>query len=233
MRSDKQKMPNAIQHGVFSGTTILPGEDPKEFAALYFNLIVEWDPVGPTEEDAVLSLAKCMWRKRRAQKFIQLKVSNNSTDPRHPSYDQYTTLSAFADTLRANPDLPFEAFANRFLDADRVKILTRKFPRSNFKSTREWADAVCKEIESVLMPRIDFRDHPTFENVQLSRSSETFTEDFIDNELRLDERLDVMIDRAVKRLAQTKAMKRMLGLTVPEQSEDKVRKITEKKASNG
>jgi hypothetical protein len=234
VRGDKRKMPNAIQHGVFSGTAILPGEDPKEFAALFYNLIVEWEPDGPTEEDAVLSLAKCMWRKRRAQKFIELKLSVNTNNPLHPSYDPYTALSSVAKTLRANPDLPsFEVFANRFLYANVVKDLARKFPKSNFKSTREWADAVCKEIESVLMPKIDFRDHPENENVRLSRSSETFTEDFIDNELRLDERLDVMADRAAKRLIQTKAMKRMLGLTVPEQSDDKVRKIAGKKASNG
>ena len=117
----------------------------------------EWTPSGATEEDAVLSIAKAVWRKRRAQKFIQIQVTNNSINPRHRSYDEFTSLSGFADILRANPDVDFEEYAGRVLEADTVKKLTRKFPRSKFKSNRAWADAVIKEIESVLIPKVDFR----------------------------------------------------------------------------
>lgn len=43
------------------------------------------------------------------------------------------------------------------------------------------------------------------------RSAASFTDDLFNRELVLDERLDAMIDRAVKRLVQTKAMKQALG----------------------
>src|SRR5215471_9621518 len=58
---------NALKHGVFAETIILPGEDPKDFEQLHRDLIKEWSPSGPAERDAVLTLAKCMWRKRRLQ----------------------------------------------------------------------------------------------------------------------------------------------------------------------
>jgi hypothetical protein len=41
--------------------------------------------------------------------------------------------------------------------------------------------------------------------------SAALSSDLFEQELALDERLDAMIDRAIKRLIQTKAMKQMLG----------------------
>jgi hypothetical protein len=232
MSNDRLRQPNAFQHGVFSRTTIVPGEDPEEFEALYSDLIKEWAPSGTTEEDAVLTVAKAIWRKRRAQKFIQIQVTINSVNPNHPSYDEYQTLSGFADMLRAIPD-NFEVYANRCLEADTVKYLTGKFPLSKYKSSQERADAVIKEVKSILMPKVSYTGLEAPEYGRLMLSSRTFTDDFFDKELKLDERLDIMIDRAVKRLIQTKAMKQMFGQTGAEQAEDRVRKIATKRTSNG
>ena len=63
-----------VKHGAFAKTAILPGEDPREFEELHSALIEEWAPVGPTEEDAVLSIAKGVWRKRRLQKFLHTEI---------------------------------------------------------------------------------------------------------------------------------------------------------------
>jgi len=52
-------------------------------------------PVGATEEDAVLSIAKAVWRKRRVQKFLEAKLFYNTFDPSHPSYDQSQSLRLF------------------------------------------------------------------------------------------------------------------------------------------
>ena len=64
----------AQKHGAFSVCPTIPGEDPREFQELHSALIDEWQPSGPSEEDAVFSLADLMWRKRRAQKFVQAKL---------------------------------------------------------------------------------------------------------------------------------------------------------------
>ena len=64
------KQHNALKHGAFSTIIILPWEDPEEFRILHAALIAEWNPVGPTEQDAVFTIAKGMWRKRRMQLFL-------------------------------------------------------------------------------------------------------------------------------------------------------------------
>jgi len=48
--------------------------------------------------------------------------------------------------------------------------------------------------------------------VALSLSAATLSDELFKQELVLDERLDAMIDRAVKRLMQIKAVKQMLSL---------------------
>jgi hypothetical protein len=47
-----------------------------EFIELYAAVIEEWQPSGPTEAEAVFSLADLMWHKRRAS--VTLPGDNNS-----------------------------------------------------------------------------------------------------------------------------------------------------------
>ena len=212
MRSNKWKHPNAYKHGVFNQITIVPGENPKEFAALLADLVHEWKPDGPTEEDAVLSIAQAMWRKRRAQTFLGIQLLKNICNPRHPAYDEYINLTFFAAYLRNKPETAFEEYASRCLQPDMIRLLEQKFPRSNFKSTAEWTQAIIDEIETVLIPeRKPPRDRTLAKIISSMRSAASFTDDLFNRELVLDERLDAMIDRAVKRLVQTKAMKQALG----------------------
>jgi hypothetical protein len=60
-----QRRASALRHGAWSQAAVLPGEDLRQFDRLCCELADEWHPSGPAEEDAVFTLAKCMWRKRR------------------------------------------------------------------------------------------------------------------------------------------------------------------------
>lgn len=60
---------NATKHGLFAKDVFISGIDgtnPKEFSSLLQDLLVEYDPQGPTEHFLVEKLAKAMWRMRRA-----------------------------------------------------------------------------------------------------------------------------------------------------------------------
>src|SRR5712691_10554504 len=81
------KVSNAFKHGIFSTIAILPGENMEDFAALGTALFSEWDPDGPTETDAVFTIAKCMWRKIRIQKFMYGKIAIRQFTPSHPAFD--------------------------------------------------------------------------------------------------------------------------------------------------
>ncbi len=211
VRNRKTKQPNAQKHGVFTTMAILPGEDPKEFKKLHSDLMEEWAPAGATEEDAVLSIAKGVWRKRRVQEFLAIQMLNNSANPMHPSYGEILGLVSFAALMTTEPEVAFGEYANRTLRADKINYLKQNFPRSNFESTLEWAQAVIDEINSVLIPNSVIDKQQGGHLVALSRSAATFSDDVFNQELALDQRIDAMIDRAVKRLIQIKTMKQMLG----------------------
>src|SRR5215472_12906449 len=76
VRSRKRKRPNALKHGFYAGTPLIPGEDPDEFNKLYAELIDEWKPSGPTLRDAVFELADLRWKQRRLRRFMQTKLSS-------------------------------------------------------------------------------------------------------------------------------------------------------------
>src|SRR5436305_5184019 len=60
--------PSALRHGAWSKAAVLPWEDARQFDRLCRDLVDEWSPAGPAEEDAVFTLAKCMWRKHQVRR---------------------------------------------------------------------------------------------------------------------------------------------------------------------
>jgi hypothetical protein len=230
-RVPKPKRPNAQKHGVFAlgDFPTIPGEDVREYAELCTDLVDEWEPSGPTEIDAVLSLADLMWRKRRAQRFLRTKLNERTLDPGSPTFDKRRGLDIFILCLRAEPEAAFERMARFLLTAATISHLEQKFPRSNYQSTPEWAEAVITEIKSILLPAAP----PSLEATepgegdlpeplrkmavgwQVNASIENAKEDF-EADLDLRERLDGMIARQTKHLIQLKAMKQMLRQTSTE-----------------
>jgi hypothetical protein len=219
MRTRKFKQPNAQIHGAFAETTILPGEDPREFDELLSALVEEWTPVGPTEEDAVLTIAKCKWRKRRVQLFFQAELLKKSVDPNHPAYNETLGVLAFAAFVANDPETAFEKYASRCLTKDKIEYLKGKFRLCDFESTSEWTEAITKELTSDLL-RASRIPSELADKAALLRSSLALSPDLIEQELALEERLDAMIDRAIKRLVHTKMMKQMMGQVSAEQADD-------------
>jgi hypothetical protein len=76
------RRPNALKHGAFSGSVILPGEDPREFEQLVNAVFAEWQPSGPVEEDAARSLASAIWRKDRLGIFLRAQRAQEAADDR-------------------------------------------------------------------------------------------------------------------------------------------------------
>ena len=218
MPKSNRNHPNALKHGAFAKTAILSGEDPQEFEELHSGLIEEWKPVGPTEEDAVLSIAKGVWRKRRAQRFLDAEIEICRFNPQHPLYDEAHKVRKFLsimETVQLTEGAPelfevfFETMARAFLSSSIADYLQKTCPRQNFVSTSAWLRALCNEVNSVILPASAAFGEPSAK-VLLGRSARLLTPDAFKDELAVDERIDAMIDRAVKRLVQTKAMKQML-----------------------
>jgi hypothetical protein len=106
--------------------------------------------------------------------------------------------------MRHDPEATFEDRANNLLRPDKVDHLKQKFPRSNYQSTSEWAEAVIREVQSFLPTaepnfdalglRIELRV-AVEEMRQGARDSQLFlsvihASEFIEHDLNLRERLD-------------------------------------------
>ena len=208
------KRPNATKHAVFAATAILPGENPEEFAELHRRLIDEWQPDGATEEEAVLSIATAVWRKRRAQKFVEARIWKKFIDP-----DRFIVSLETAGDCRTLCRHIIQRtnlgdMASQVLQPRMVNDLEERYPRSKYNSTAERVQAISAEIVGVLLPRYArTMERPASDMIALTLSATTVTDEVFAQEIALDERLDAMLDRLVKRLIQIKAMKKMLAET--------------------
>jgi hypothetical protein len=216
---------NAIKHGAFSSILILPWESRAEFAELYDELIAEWKPTGRTEQDAVLTIAKGIWRKQRMQAFLKSELEKHSCDPNHVAYNEAQVLVVLYHSIETEPD----NFETRLggLPTQKADDLRRKFPRKDFQSDSDWVKAVQCEITSNLLPAATSLG--PVENFVGHSASVLFTDEAIEHDIGVEERIDAMIDRAIKRLVQTKAMKQILGSSTIENRDQ----LKSKRPSNG
>jgi hypothetical protein len=62
-----KKLHPALKYGVYSATGLLPGENPAAFEKLRRDLIAEFRPEGPAENDVVETIARLTWRKQNLE----------------------------------------------------------------------------------------------------------------------------------------------------------------------
>jgi len=158
--SRKCKRANALKHGLFSGAVLIPGEDSGQYKQLLAELMDQYTPAGPTLREEVIELANLMWKRRRLRNFVQSQLAAAMFNPRTPAFNEAWGLASFARYLHTEPETCFEHHGKTYLRADKIEYLEEKFPRSNYQSTSDWAEAVGKEIFSVLIPDVSALDPP-------------------------------------------------------------------------
>jgi hypothetical protein len=231
--------PSAYKHGGFSKTVLFPWEDADEFDALHRSLHDEWEPSGALEEDAVYTILTCVWRKRRirdkrnfdtlaALQHKDLKALSETPlpffDTEHeqtmyalknmprsdgrPRYDgAVSQLIGFSSSLYGRLNGESLEVSISMLGEQPSKHLKREVPKEKYSTTPEWVQAVKREVDEVLLPRaraeMESPDHLA------AKAAEFITTDRILEDIALEERLDAMVDRAMRRLAQMKFMKQL------------------------
>jgi hypothetical protein len=163
------------------------------------------------------------------QHFLQAKLYKNLADPGHRSYEESLGLLYCSATLKLNPEAAFEA-ASWCLRADKIRHFKEKFPRTDFNTSAEWAQAIISEIDSNLLPKAEIVANSVMATLDaLAQSAATFSGDSFKEELALEEPLDAAIDRKIKRLMMLKAAKPVLGLTSAQRGDHQPKKLVEKK----
>ena len=231
--------PSAYKHGGFSKTVLFPWEDVDEFNALRDSLQDEWEPSGALEEDAVYTILTCIWRKRRirdkrnfdtlaALQHQGLKVLSEMPRPffdtkeekiidalKHmPKYDgsarakdKVSQLLGLSSSLYGSLSGHLLELSIKMLGGEPSAHLMREVPKEKYPTTPEWVQAVKREVDEVLLPlaRAEM-DSPDY---LAAKAAEFITTDRILEDITLEERLDAMVDRAMRRLAQMKFMKQL------------------------
>ena len=205
--NNRSRLPalNALKHGVFSNVGVLPGENGAEFQVLHQELKVEFKPSGPFEEDLVLDLAKCLWRKSRLGIYQRAAWAAKAWQPylidkNEPDFDLDYALT------RRGIDQMQKLLGNLNAIQARAEADSKVMPAiQEFNTQAEKlvkADGI--DPEEILREGII--------DLQLGMLSDLVTRDSLKNELELLGRLDSRIDRLMKKLMQLKAMKSMVGL---------------------
>jgi hypothetical protein len=128
-----------------------------------------------------------------------------------PLYDgKVSQLIGFSSSLYRMLDGQFLELKMSLLGSELKKAhLMREVPKGNYSSTPDWVQAVKREVDEVLLPQARAEmDSPDY---LAAKAAEFITTDRIVEDITLEERLDAMVDRAMRRLAQMKFMKQISG----------------------
>jgi hypothetical protein len=196
---------NSLKHGTFAENfMILPSENGDEFELLHQRLIDEWKPVGALEEDTVLTLANCIWLKRRVERIYNREATWGQF---HQNADEIKRVVLLANLLDRAKTL--EDVMNITVQLPELyKKSIEDVPRSNFKDDKSWIQSLNSKILELAAGHESF----TIENQSFAFRAEKMgrLRELTAKKITLDERLDARIDKAVKRLAQLKTFKQML-----------------------
>jgi hypothetical protein len=196
---------NALSHGAFSTALILPGEDFEEFKALHASVIEEFRLEGQMEEDAGSDLAKIMWRKLRVSRYFANKAARAAEKQKVLDMDRDGNIENIRQFLRDGRagKLPLEItreyLLNHFGPTYGFEILSR-YPQQVASSNEKYKNLLRSVLTLDLKRFCDPHRQPEFEE---DYSSGTFVE----SEIKVEERLNAQLEKAIKRLAQIRALK--------------------------
>ena len=121
--------------------------------------------------------------------------------------NKVSQLIGFSSSLYGRLDCDYLWLMIGMLGEEFSTHLEREVPQEKYPTTPEWVQAVKREVDDVLLPRARAEmDSPDY---LAAKAAEFITTDRILEDLDLEERLDAMVDRAMRRLAQIKFMKQI------------------------
>jgi hypothetical protein len=176
-----KKIHPALKHAGYAATALLPGEDPAAFEKLHQDLIAELHPDGPLENATVAAIARLTWRKQNLDVF---RIAQSARD-------RYSAIRSkkVPSTIPPQRFFPLlDLYGNPDPDPD-----WEPPDPAEVKAAEEAADA---QARKELGDRYQF--------VELGKAA-TISQMFED--LGVEERLDAMIDKCLKRLLFLRGLK--------------------------
>jgi hypothetical protein len=147
---------NALKHGLRSQLTVIPGENPADFHALFDAFAGEAAPKSPRDLAAVRKIAACEWRLRRIAAIETEMFTQALQQPvEEATIDNIEAIvERLAVQQAAPPQSPLVTLAQRFLKGEikHFNALARYEASLNRQYDQAW-----RELDSRPEPVEDFR----------------------------------------------------------------------------
>ena len=202
---------NAFKHGAFARDLILTGETREDFERHHESLIEEWKPKGALEEDTVLTLAQGIWLKRRVERFYHQEATWAEEHPGEEELNYVDSLTRMLDHVQSFEEVT--AFVAS-LPGMYKEWINSEYPRAKFNEAQSWIQSL-KAAMPILIQVHELIVIRRTHDLSFKAEKAAQLRELTAKKIALDERLDSRIDKAIKRLAQLKALKQILDMQVP------------------
>src|SRR5262249_47488803 len=217
--SSRSNQSIAKRHQSFPGRAILPGEDRKQFEALFDELWSDLNPSGPVERSLVVDVAYLTWRKSRLDVFRAAEAARKEFGECFADGDLEAGAFRAFQLRREKEQRSLERRVEeaKFLDEikpkfadldDIVETLQDSLRKLNEQNGIDSSASRPPSADAVEQDLAKQREAHQFAILGDLITPECFIE-----ELEFKERLDEAIERAVDRLAKYQA-RRISGSTV-------------------
>lgn len=171
----------ALKHGGYAASRLLPGEDADAFNKLYGELIDEFTPTGPFEEDIIFTLARLIWRKQHLGTFQMIG------DIKHREREIQSEIAH--KTGVKPPKWP----------PDPLSALREKPTFNSKEHEKAWDDTWSR---AAAQARKELGEKYKLLELGYAASQEALLK-----ELEVEERLDALIEKCLKRLLLARGVK--------------------------
>lgn len=204
---------NALVHGVYSSDIVLPWERAEDFNELLQGIRSDFKPNGTTEDDIVFEIADLHWKKRRINRALQLAFLQSSVaaEIEKSGKRSVSGIRRFFKKQRINEGREQRQFAAAVVSLSEATTSLADCANSKKKLSKGKLAAnlrsVISEIEG-LRPHIEAAAKPQAEE-KVADSGYGF--DTIAHGCEMEERLDALIEKKIKRLIIIREFQRQYG----------------------
>jgi hypothetical protein len=211
----KQSNKNALIHGVYSSDIVLPWERAEDFNELLNGIRLDFMPNGTTEDDVVFEIAVLHWKKRRFNRALQLAFlqSTLAAEIEKSGKRSVTGIHRFLKAQRLEQgQFPAAVVSLSEAMTDLTSFAKSKKKPSmgklgaNLRSVINDIEAMQPHIEAEAKSQADEKPQ-----AQEKVSDSAYSLDTIGQAYEMEERLDALIEKKIKRLIIIREFQRQYG----------------------
>jgi ribosomal protein S13 len=213
--SRKQKVKqrkNALAHGVYASDLFLPGENTAEFDLLLEEVRRDLNPHGTLDNETVFEIANLQWRKRRVQRYVQIKLLQTPLALKIEATGRQSARGisrALDATCEKDTTSPNDRFQSAISTVQNVYKYLNK--RKGAKALAKHVQALQSEIENLLREMA----------VAKKQSDVADVLTILQWACKVEAELDAEVDRKIKRLVMLNEYYRLYAQQPPKLIEHK------------